>query len=92
MSAAEAMAAGVPVVVADRGALPETVGNAGLRFDPDRPDDLVRALTAVVSSPDRQQQMAEAGLAQVRRFTWAHTAGRMREAWHLAVEHRMTRG
>jgi glycosyltransferase involved in cell wall biosynthesis len=40
----EAMASGVPVLAARAGALPETVGDAGLTFTPDNVDDLVRQL------------------------------------------------
>ncbi len=92
MTAAEAMKAGVPVVVADRGALPETVGDAGARFDPDNAEALASLLHAIIRSPERQQQMIEAGRRQAARFTWTHTANRLRDAWRLAVEHRATRG
>jgi alpha-1,3-rhamnosyl/mannosyltransferase len=92
ITAVEAMKAGVPVVVADRGALPETVGDAGARFNPDDAAQLAAVLTDIVSSPHRQQRMAEAGLRQAAQFTWTHTANRMRDAWQLAREHRAARG
>jgi glycosyltransferase involved in cell wall biosynthesis len=91
MPVVEAMKAGVPVVVADRGALPETVGDAGARVDPDDAGQLAHVLTSIVQSPDRQRHMADAGLQQAARFTWLHTAGRLREAWALARDHRAAR-
>jgi glycosyltransferase involved in cell wall biosynthesis len=92
LPAVEAMKAGVPVAVANRGALPETVGDAGALFDPSDVGALVALLTAIVTSPDQQARMSAAGCTQAARFTWTHTADRMREAWHLAVEHRSARG
>lgn len=91
MTVVEAMKAGVPVVAAKRGALPDTVGTAGSLVDPDDAADLARALTEIVSSPERQIRMAAAGRAQAARFTWTETATRMREAWHLALEHQSER-
>ncbi len=44
----EAMACGLPVVAARAGALPETVGAAGLTFRPDDADDLARQLKRVL--------------------------------------------
>ena len=40
----EAMRCGAPVAVADAGSLPEVVGEAAARFDPERPEDLARVL------------------------------------------------
>jgi len=45
----EAMQRGLPVVVARAGALPETLGDAGLSFTPDDPADLARMLRSVLS-------------------------------------------
>ena len=42
----EAMAAGTPVVAADRAALPEACGGAALLADPDDPDAFAAALLA----------------------------------------------
>jgi len=53
--AVEAMACGVPVVGAHATALPETIGDAGLTFMPEDPDDLAaKALEILNSTHDRQ--------------------------------------
>lgn len=46
----EAMACGLPVVAARGTALPETIGNAGLTFEPDDSDDLVERLKQIMTS------------------------------------------
>lgn len=53
LPAVEAMACGLPVVAARAGALPETVGAAGLTFQPDDADDLARQLGRVLDAHDR---------------------------------------
>ncbi|MBI3491656.1 MAG: glycosyltransferase family 4 protein, partial [Acidobacteria bacterium] len=45
----EAMALGVPVVAANRGALPEVLGDAGPLVDPERPADMARAIARILS-------------------------------------------
>jgi O-antigen biosynthesis protein len=50
---AEALAVGLPVVAARAGALPETVGDAGLTFTPDDAADLVRQVGDVLDSSKR---------------------------------------
>ena len=49
----EAMAAGTPVVAADRAALPEACGGAALLADPDDPDAFAAAL---VGRPGRERR------------------------------------
>jgi glycosyltransferase involved in cell wall biosynthesis len=91
MTAAEAMACGVPVVAANRGALPEVVGSAGRLFDPDRSDELLHALEAVLADADLRRGMSDAGVEQARRFQWRETAAGVRQAWALAIAHRSQR-
>jgi glycosyltransferase involved in cell wall biosynthesis len=66
----EAMACGKPVVAARAGAVPETVadGECGLLLDPDDPEALARALTALLRDPDLRQEMGEAGRRMVKRY------------------------
>jgi hypothetical protein len=42
LTALEAMASGTPVVVSDRGALPQVVGDAALLVDPEDPEGIGR--------------------------------------------------
>lgn len=92
LPALEAMTRGIPVVAANRGALPEVVGDAGWLVDPHESESIATALRGVVTDPQRRQQMREAGWAQAARFRWSETADRAREAWTLAIERRARRG
>lgn len=70
----EAMASGVPVVAANRGALPETVGDAGLIADPDDTPAFAAAVVSAACDERVREPLIEAGLARAERFTWARTA------------------
>ncbi len=58
----EALAAGLPVVGARAGALPETIGNAGLTFLPDDAEDLARQVRRVLEDTGARQRTAAATL------------------------------
>jgi glycosyltransferase involved in cell wall biosynthesis len=66
----EAMASGVPVVAADRGALPATCGEAALLVEPRRPDLVAEAVMAALGDGS----LRERGLARAAAFTWDATA------------------
>jgi glycosyltransferase involved in cell wall biosynthesis len=72
----EAMAAGVPVVAAARGALPETVADAGLLVDPDRGDEFTQALVAVSNDAALRATLIAAGRRRAASFPWSATAAR----------------
>jgi glycosyltransferase involved in cell wall biosynthesis len=91
MPALEAMTAGVPVVAANRGALPEVVGAAARLFDADEPDMLATVLTDVLGDAQMRRRMTDAGIARARSFTWTSTATRLRDAWQLARAHHARR-
>ena len=91
MPALEAMTMGIPVVVADRGALPEVVGDAGLRIDPDDPRALAAAMERVLAQSGVALQASEAGKRQAARFTWHASASRLLDAYRVAVERRQQR-
>ena len=89
--ALEAMTLGVPVIAANRGALPEVVGEAGLLIDPGDAGALALALGRVIGDRALRDQLREAGWQQAQRFQWSQSAARARAAWSRAVEHRRHR-
>jgi len=74
LPAIEAMACGTPVIVSNGGALPETVGDAGLIFDLSKPDDLIKAIRECLSDNNLRLALKEKGLTQVKKFSWQQTA------------------
>jgi glycosyltransferase involved in cell wall biosynthesis len=90
--ALEAMTAGVPVIAANRGALPEVVGDAGLLVNPDDPDEMAAAMERVLSDSTLKATCASRGLDRARHFTWAQTARDTRRAYESALAMRRERG
>ena len=88
MPVLEAMTVGVPVLAADRGALPEVVGDAGLRFEPDDAEALERLLDDLIHSPERRRELRERGWRRAAEFSWTSSAHSLREAWRRAIEAR----
>ncbi len=74
LPALEAMACGTPVVAADRGALPEVVGDAALLVDPTNVDALREALYNVAVHAPLRAVLRAAGLARARAFSWRQAA------------------
>jgi glycosyltransferase involved in cell wall biosynthesis len=91
LPAVEAMAAGVPLVVSNRGALPEVCGDAAVYVDPDDPRSIATAVADLLDSPDRLEDLRRRGAAQVRRFSWNDSAVRLWQAYAGAVARRRAR-
>jgi glycosyltransferase involved in cell wall biosynthesis len=73
LTALEAMACGTPVIVSDRGALPEVVGDAGLVVAPE-PEAVADGLRSVLSDRRLAADMGRAGERRAARFGWDRTA------------------
>ncbi|MBN1955437.1 MAG: glycosyltransferase family 4 protein [Anaerolineae bacterium] len=74
LPALEAMACGTPVVVSDKGSLPEVVGEAGILVDADHPEDIAAGMARVVEDHGLQGQLGQQGVARAATFTWEETA------------------
>jgi glycosyltransferase involved in cell wall biosynthesis len=85
----EAMTVGVPVVAANRGSLPEVLGDAGILIDPERSDELAEAIERMLDDPQFADACAAKGVAGARRFRWDISARRAYDAYRQAAEHRV---
>lgn len=70
----EAMHCGCPVVVSDRGSLPEIVGRAGIVLPPENPEDWAAAMAAVLTDGLKWKEMKRAGFEQAKKFSWESAA------------------
>lgn len=79
--AVEAMAAGVPVVASDSGALPDVVGDAGLLVPPGDAAALGAALRRVADEPGLAARLRERGLRVAASCAWPEVARRYHELY-----------
>jgi glycosyltransferase involved in cell wall biosynthesis len=70
----EAMAAGVPVLTSDRGAMAEVAGDAALLVDPFNQDALAAGLRRLVDDQELVRACVARGRANLGRWTWSRTA------------------
>jgi glycosyltransferase involved in cell wall biosynthesis len=84
LPALEAMACGAPVVVSNRGALPEVVGDAGVVVEPTA-DAVEEALHRVITEPGLADRLRRAGVERAGRFSWPRTAAGWLEALRAAA-------
>jgi glycosyltransferase involved in cell wall biosynthesis len=72
----EAMAAGLPVVAFDQGAVPEVLGGAGVLVTSRDPYALAEAIATVLADPTRRAELAEAGRRRLAELDLPNAADR----------------
>lgn len=70
----EGMASGLPIACSNSGPMPEVLGDAGIYFNPENPDDIARALRELIDSPDVRARLAKAPLERAKAFSWQRCA------------------
>ena len=86
LTALEAMAAGVPVVAANRGSLPELAGHAALLVDPEDVTAMSRAIVTAATDGAARRLLVDAGRARAAQYSWSHSADRLIAAYRAASE------
>jgi glycosyltransferase involved in cell wall biosynthesis len=87
----DAMAAGVPVVISDRGSLPEVAGDAATAVDPMDADALAGEMDRLLAAA-AARAATERGLARAALYSWERCAETAREAYRAAVDYRRRHG
>jgi glycosyltransferase involved in cell wall biosynthesis len=77
----EAMACGTPVIASKAPAMPEIIGDAGLMFDPNDPEDIARAIMQLHDDPSLRDSLAARGLERIKLFRWRTTAEKTLELY-----------
>jgi glycosyltransferase involved in cell wall biosynthesis len=70
----ETMAAGLPIACSNRGPMPAMLGDAGSYFDPEQPESIAAALTALIDSPQRRRTAAEEAFRRAAGYSWPSAA------------------
>lgn len=82
----EAMAAGVPVIASDSGALPDVVGDAGLLFREGKWRELAERLIYLRNNDGVRQALMLRGLEHARRrYTWQRFAHELADFWRRDI-------
>jgi glycosyltransferase involved in cell wall biosynthesis len=70
----EAMAAGCPVLTADRYGTKEIAGEAALRVDPESVDAIASGMSRLAQEPALRRRLIDAGRERARALTWRRCA------------------
>ena len=65
----EAMQAGLPIIAANVGGVPEALGDAGMVIKPENPQLLAQAIAGLQTNPETQKLLADKALARSKIFT-----------------------
>ncbi len=82
----EAMAAGVPAVVAAGTAAADLATSAGVVLEPDDVAGWAKELDLLMTDSGYRSQVARAGLVRATNYTWEASARQLERAWRLALE------
>lgn len=74
LPALEAMTAGLPVVAAHAGSLPEICGDAAEYCDPHDTESIASTLTRIAADGELRRQLTALGRRRITEFSWTKTA------------------
>ncbi|MCB0131333.1 MAG: glycosyltransferase family 4 protein, partial [Caldilineaceae bacterium] len=70
----EAMAAGLPIASSDREPMPEILGDAGIYFDPEDPQEIAAAIRRIILDPIVRTECAQKSYRCATDYLWEQTA------------------
>jgi glycosyltransferase involved in cell wall biosynthesis len=70
----EAMASSLPIACSNRGPMPEVLGDAGLYFDPESPQQIAGAVRALVDDHEKRSEFASRAYEYAMKYSWERCA------------------
>ncbi len=81
----EALSCGTPVIVSDRGSLPEVADGGGLCVDPEDTGALAAAMERILRDGALHARLRRAGLQHAQQFAWPDTARQTQEVYRAVA-------
>lgn len=85
MQLLDAFSEHVPVACSNRSSLPEVAGDAAQLFNPDKPEEIAAAISAVLGNESRAAELVAKGKERLKQFTWSRAA----EETHAVIQKKM---
>ena len=82
----EAMAAGTPVLVSNVSSLPEVVGEAAIKVNPENVFDIARGMKELLLNDTLRADLVERGRAHAASFSWRYAAEEVIRIYHEAAK------
>jgi glycosyltransferase involved in cell wall biosynthesis len=70
----ETMASGLPIACSNKGPMPEILGQAGVYFDPEQPDDIAHVLLELIKSSQLRTELSKLSYASAQQYSWQRCA------------------
>ena len=86
MPVMEAMIEGCPVIASNVSCLPETVGDAGILFNPDSSPELAKAISKLLKSEQYRHELIEKGRQHAASYSWPRMARQTVAVYRQALE------
>jgi len=80
------MACGIPVVSSNASSLPEVLGNAAHFFEPEKVENIARALVEGLTNSRLRERLVSRGLKQVQKYDWQDTAFKTLQGYEKALK------
>ena len=82
----EAMACGTPVITSATTSLPEVVGNAGIKVNPECVEEISKAMLRILDDPDCREKLITRGLQRAANYTWGKSAALLLEVYRNLMQ------
>ncbi len=76
----EAMNCAVPIITADVSSMPEVVGAAAIKVNPNSVEAIKVAMTEIYHQPETRKELIEKGQKQRLKFSWEQTARKLAQS------------
>ncbi len=70
LPALESMACGTPVVTSNTSSLPEVVGEAAIKINPNNFEEITQAIIKILTREKLRKDLVAKGFRQIKRFSW----------------------